>query len=209
MALTKDFIVQKSIEILNRDGIEGLTMRLLAKELNIKAASLYWHFKDKAELYGAISEMLCDKISIPSDITIPLKFLSDIFNQFRGILLTVRDSVAIFENSIPYTPKRINIIRAVANALLAFGVNPENVATVSNMFNNYVLSFVADEYRLKMITGKKFKELAVSFSPEDRLLLIMPNDFDEQFDYGLRLLFEGLKQMPYSNNSLGPSSIIR
>ena len=195
MTLTKDFIVQKSIEILNRDGIEGLTMRSLAKELDIKAASLYWHFSEKAELYAAISETLCDRIVIPSDTTVPLRFLSDIFHQFREILLGVRDGVSIFENSIPFTPKRINVIRAVSDALLAFGVDAVNVVTVSNMFNNYVLSFVADEYRFKMVTGEKVRELTERLSQHDRMLFTMPHDFDGQFDFGLRLLFEGLKRV--------------
>ena len=195
MALTKDFIVEKSVEILNRDGVDGLTMRLLAKELNIKAASLYWHFRGKAELYAAISEMLCGKIIIPVELSRPRVLLSDVFSQFRQILLSVRDSVYVFENSAPFTPRRLDIIRAVSNALLLLGVKIENLVTVSNLFNNYVLSFVADEYRFKEITGVGIKEFAETLSPHDQFLFAIPQDFDRQFEYGLVLLFEGLEQM--------------
>ena len=194
MALTKDYIVEKSVEILNRDGVDGLTMRLLAKELNIKAASLYWHFRSKAELYAAISEMQCGKIIIPVETSHRI-FLSDVFSQFRQILLGVRDSVYVFENSAPFTPKRLEIIRAVSNVLLLLGVKTENLVTVSNLFNNYVLSFVADEYRFKEITGEGIKKFAETLSPQDRLLFAIPQDFDRQFEYGLKLLFEGLEQV--------------
>ena len=195
MALTKEYIIQKSIDILNRDGIDGLTMRLLAKELNIKAASLYWHFKDKAELYAAISETLCAAMALPSAMTNPQQYLSDVFHRFRNILLDVRDSAVVFENSIPFTPKRVNLIRAVFDALLAFGVHAENIVTVSNMLNNYVLSFVADEYRFKRITGGQVEEWIENLPPLDKQLFTMSRDFDAQFDYGLLVLFEGMKQM--------------
>ena len=192
MALTKDLIIGKSIEILNRDGIEGLTMRLLAKELNIKAASLYWHFRDKAELFAAISEALCEDLVIPVKTAEPEELLSTVLNRFRDTLLSVRDSVSVFENSVPFTPKRLEIIRTVSNNLLALGVKPDKLVTVSNMFNNYVLSFVADEYRFKAVTGKKVKEFAEKLAPQDRLMFTIPQDFDSQFTYGLELLFAGL-----------------
>ena len=194
MALTKQYIVEKSIEILNRDGLEGLTMRLLAKELNIKAASLYWHFSDKAELYAAISETLCGRIIMPAELSCPAAYLSDIFCQFRDILISVRDSVAVFENSVPFTTIRMEIIKSVSNALTALGVKPENLATVSNLFNNYVLSFVADEFRFKMSTDE-MAALIEKTPPHERLIFSMPRDFDRQFKYGLRLLLEGLERV--------------
>ena len=192
MALTKEYIVIKSIEILNRDGFDGLTMRVLAKELDIKAASLYWHFKDKAELYAAISESMCEKIIVPSGAIEPAELISDIFRQFRETLLSVTGSVPVFENSVPFTPARMALIRAVSNSFLALGVKPENLVTVSNMFNNYVLSFVADECRFKSGSGERFSGFADGLAPRDRLIFTVSQDFDGQFSYGLKLLFAGL-----------------
>lgn|GEM_PF-998928 len=190
--MTKDDIVAKSIEILNRDGIDGLTMRLLAKSLDIKASSLYWHFKDKAELFAEISEALCGKISLLEDPMESREFLSDVFHKFREALLSVRDSVIVFQKSTPFTPKRMEIVRAVSKALLAIGVKPEDLVTVSNMFNNYVLSFAADEYRFMTVTGASFDEFAARLDPQDRRIFTVPHDFDAQFDYGLTILFSGL-----------------
>ena len=195
MALTKDFIVEKSIGILNRDGIEGLTMRLLARELDIKAASLYWHFSDKAELYAAISERLSAEMTMPVEGSTPTEALSSIFSQFREILLRVRDSVSVFENSAPFTPKRLEIIREVSNRFLTLGVKSENLVTVSNMFNNYVLSFVADECRFKKVTTEQSEEFSERLSPQDRLIFAVSKDSDGQFAYGLHLLFCGLEQI--------------
>jgi AcrR family transcriptional regulator len=195
MALTKTQIAEKSIEILNRDGIDGLTMRLLAKELKIKAASLYWHFADKQALFAEISELLCLALPLPKDGASPTEFLSALFASFRTVLLSTKDSVTVFENSIPFTPKRMEIIRLAARAFISLGVKQENLMTVSNMFNNYVLSFVADEQRFKSFSKERAAGFAERLSPEDMTVFTAPNDYDCQFMYGLQLLFRGLDAM--------------
>ncbi len=39
-----------ALGLLNEVGLEGLTLRAIAKELDVKAPALYWHFKDKQAL---------------------------------------------------------------------------------------------------------------------------------------------------------------
>ena len=56
--LTRDAIVDAALTLLDRDGLAGLSMRKLADELGVGAASLYWHVGDKEELLG----LLLDRI---------------------------------------------------------------------------------------------------------------------------------------------------
>ena len=56
--LTRDAIVDAALVVLEREGIEGLSMRKLAQELDAGAASLYWHVGDKEELLS----LLLDRI---------------------------------------------------------------------------------------------------------------------------------------------------
>jgi AcrR family transcriptional regulator len=50
-SLDRAVIVATALMLLDEVGIDGLSTRRLAAELGIKSASLYWHFKDKAELF--------------------------------------------------------------------------------------------------------------------------------------------------------------
>jgi hypothetical protein len=109
----------------------------------------------------------------------------------------------VFQRSSPLTPNRTEIIRAVSRNFLNLGVKPENLTTVSNMFNNYVLSFVADEERFKGFAADgAFDEIAGKLSREDKLFFTVPQDFDEQFDFGLRILFEGLERVKHTEPNL-------
>ena len=192
MAVTRETIVEASVEILNRDGIEALSMRTIAKELNIKAASLYWHFSGKLDLYGAIAEYLCSFYEMPEESDNPQDYLISSYRAYRAMLLSTRDSVTVLENSIPDTPRRLEIIHAISKELVKMGVRKENLMTVSNLLNNYVLSFVADECRFKNTPPDKIRKLEEMFGFQDNLLPRASNDFDDQFLLGLRVLFSGL-----------------
>lgn len=195
VTVSKEKIVEASVVILNRDGIEGLSMRAIAKELEIKAASLYWHFSGKMELYGEIAEYLLSKYEMPEETDDSKDYLISSYSLFRDMLLSTRDAVAVLENSIPNTPRRIDIIRAISKALLKMGVKEKNLTTVSNLLNNYVLSFVADECRFKNAPPDKMREFERMLNPQDRLFFSIPSDFDAQFLYGLQIVFAGLENM--------------
>lgn len=191
MAVSKDLIVEASIKILDRDGAENLTMRTIAKELGIKAASLYWHFSGKLELFGAISEYLCSRFYKPENMDNAKAYLTEIFKAYRVMLLSVRDAVPVFENSMPNTPKRMEIIKDTADGFVKMGIQEKNLLTVSNLFNNYVLSYVADEVRFKNAPPEVYE--ALPDLPVFSNRPITDVDYDEQFLYGLRVIFAGLE----------------
>ena len=202
MAISKEQIVQAAITILNRDGIDRLTTRELAKELDIKSASLYWHFKGKQELYGAIAEYLCLQFDLPEETSDTQKYLEKALQAYRAMLLTVRDSSKVFENAIPDTPRRVELIHTISVKLLELGVKKENLMTVSNMVNNYVLSFTADEMRFKNTPPETLQTFMDMLDPEKTLTFMSQRDFDYQFLYGLRVLFSGLKATEWDRGTV-------
>ena len=193
MGISKEQIVQAAIVILNRDGIDRLTIRELAKELNIKSASLYWHFDGKQELYSAITEHLCTHFDMPEKTDNTQEYLEKIFQTYRAMLLTVRDSSKVFENAIPNTPRLVAIIHEISEKLLEIGVKRENLMTICNLLNNYVLSFTADEMRFKNTPHETLQTFMDMVDPEKKLTFISQRGFDYQFLYGLRVIFSGLK----------------
>src|SRR2546426_9550361 len=56
--LTRDRLVEAALELINEDGLDALSMRSLANRLQVKAASLYWHVRDRRELLGLLAESI-------------------------------------------------------------------------------------------------------------------------------------------------------
>jgi len=58
--LTRDRLVAAALELINEDGLDALSMRSLATRLQVKAASLYWHVRDRRELLELLAESILE-----------------------------------------------------------------------------------------------------------------------------------------------------
>src|SRR3954452_20573678 len=63
--LTRDAIVDAALVLLEREGIQGLSMRKLAQELDAGAAPVYWHVGDKEELWGLLLDRIVGESQVP------------------------------------------------------------------------------------------------------------------------------------------------
>ena len=47
--------VHVALELPDRYGLDGLTLGAIAKELNVRAPTLYWRFSNKGDLVGEMA----------------------------------------------------------------------------------------------------------------------------------------------------------
>src|SRR5437867_13029130 len=64
-ALDQERVVRTALALLDEVGLDGLTMRRLADELGVQAASLYWHLRDKEELLDLLADAICEEMPTP------------------------------------------------------------------------------------------------------------------------------------------------
>src|SRR5882762_10157999 len=60
--LSRERLVSAALELINADGLDALSMRALADRLEVKAASLYWHVRDRRELLELLAESIVESI---------------------------------------------------------------------------------------------------------------------------------------------------
>jgi len=63
--LSRERLVEAALALVQDEGLDGLTMRALAQRLDVKAASLYWHVRDRKELLELVAESLLDSVRRP------------------------------------------------------------------------------------------------------------------------------------------------
>jgi AcrR family transcriptional regulator len=70
MALDRETVVRTGLDVLNDVGLDALTLRKIASELNVQPPALYWHFKSKRDLIDEMATtVLRDGVQqIPEDI---------------------------------------------------------------------------------------------------------------------------------------------
>lgn len=78
--LSKTAVVDRALALGDALGLEALTIRRLAQDLGVTPMALYWHFRSKEELLGALGERVWAEIDIAVDPA------ADWPAQLRGLL---------------------------------------------------------------------------------------------------------------------------
>src|SRR6266851_7670491 len=60
--LSRGRLVSEALGLIQEEGLDALSMRRLADRLNVKAASLYWHVRDRRELLELLAESILETV---------------------------------------------------------------------------------------------------------------------------------------------------
>jgi AcrR family transcriptional regulator len=60
--LSRSRLVSEALRLVQEEGLDALSMRGLADRLNVKAASLYWHIRDRRELLELLAESILETV---------------------------------------------------------------------------------------------------------------------------------------------------
>jgi AcrR family transcriptional regulator len=63
--LTREQIVQAATDLLDSDGLEGLSMRALGERLGSAATAVYWHVGSKENLITLAGDQAWDEVALP------------------------------------------------------------------------------------------------------------------------------------------------
>jgi len=59
--LTRETIVEKALEILDTDGVDGISMRRLGEALGVEAMALYHHFPNKDAILDGVAARIIEE----------------------------------------------------------------------------------------------------------------------------------------------------
>jgi AcrR family transcriptional regulator len=149
MKVNRDMVIRAGLKVLNDVGLEQLTLRLLGRELNVQAATLYWHFKSKEEL---IDEMATLVLAEGAPKLLPAKESSDwsvwaaAFGKgLRKTLLAYRDGARMVAGTRLTGTGYMKIVERIAARLVESGFTVRQVVVLLGTIYNYTLSFVMEE----------------------------------------------------------------
>ena len=62
--LSRGRLVAEALGLVQEEGLDALSMRRLADRLDVKAASLYWHVRDRLELLELLAESILGRVAV-------------------------------------------------------------------------------------------------------------------------------------------------
>ena len=145
MQLHKRDVVEAATAILDNYGIADLTMRRLARELNVSPGALYWHFANKQQLLGAIADRILEPVGdVPGDWR---DRVAGICGRLRDALLSHTDGAELVSASFAagQSEAMAQILARLSDAAADAGVDSAHAELAARTVVYYVLGFTADE----------------------------------------------------------------
>jgi TetR/AcrR family tetracycline transcriptional repressor len=182
--LHKRDVVDAATSLLDSYGIADLTMRRLARELNVSPGALYWHFANKQELLGAVADRILESVG---DVSGGWRDrVAGTCGRLRDALLSHTDGAELVSASFAagQSDAMARILTQLSGAAADAGVDPTHAELAARTIVYYVLGFTVDEQsRLQW-------DAAGAELPDEQSVL--SDDPSARFEFGLRLLVDGI-----------------
>jgi TetR/AcrR family tetracycline transcriptional repressor len=186
--LHKRDVVEAATAILDSYGIADLTMRRLARELDVSPGALYWHFANKQQLLGAVADRILERVAPDADSLGWRERIVAVCSGLRDALLSHTDGAELVSASFAAGQSHgtADILARLGAAAAEAGVEPAHAELTARTVVYYVLGFTADEQsRLQW-------DAAGAALPDQQSMLRPSADPSSRFDFGLRLLIDGI-----------------
>src|SRR5574337_1545823 len=146
----KHSIVVAAATILDNYGIADLTMRRLARELDVTPAALYWHFASKQQLLGAVADQLLDPVCAAPGLAAGTDWrhrVTEVCTRLRDALLSHTDGAELVSASFAagQSHRVPEILGLLADAAAEAGLDPEHAGLAARTLVYYVLGATVDE----------------------------------------------------------------
>ena len=207
MKVNRELVIRTALTLLNEVGLEQLTLRALAKELKIQAATVYWHFKSKQDL---IDEMATLVLAEGSHQLLPKKADADwsvwavsFGTGLRKTLLGYRDGARLVAGSRLTDTRFMTVAESIAQRLTEAGFTVRQAVVFMSVINDYTESCVMEEQAVFPRRGERSPQYdlaARKAALEGKGLPILMQSgpilfdrFDRRYREGLDLIIRGAK----------------
>jgi AcrR family transcriptional regulator len=202
--LTRDRILGTALEMIDRDGLEELSMRRLASELGVSPMSLYNHIPNKDAVLEGVTEKLLGEINL-SDVETQdwAEGLKIGFRLFRKVLLKHPHALPCIENKPVVTPDAFRPIELSLSLLARAGFSPQDAVFAHWTLVGYTLGHASFQVNNPIANPDNAQELMLlklqNLPPEEfpnlseALPYTIDCDFDAAFEFGLEAVVDGLR----------------
>jgi AcrR family transcriptional regulator len=204
--LTRGRIVEAALRIMDEEGLDAVSMRRVGRELGVEAMSLYNHVRDKEDVLDGVSEAVLSEFRIPQTDDW-VEAARDTAREFRRLLLAHPAVITLMtERKRPFTnPESLTVYEYALDLFRRAGLPVEESVKAFHTFGGFILGMVTMELG-PMVGGpadqahlRGHEEMArlIDSASLPRLQEALPHlidcDVEEQFEFGLSLLIDGLR----------------
>jgi AcrR family transcriptional regulator len=194
-----------AVVVADGEGIEAVTMRRLARELGVEAASLYHHVTGKDEILDGLVDLVSAEIELPSHTDDWRPAIRQRAHNTRAVLREHPWAVALMASRTTPGPATLRLLEAGIRCFREGGFSVQQAAHAISAVDSYVHGFVLqevnlpfrDEAGLAEMTGAILEQFPAADFPYLFELTIehvlQPGySYGQEFDVGLEVVLDGV-----------------
>ncbi|MET9899122.1 TetR/AcrR family transcriptional regulator [Streptomyces sp. NPDC006446] len=215
--LSRERVVEAAFTVLDRQGLDGLSMRQVAAELGVTVSALYAYVSSKDDLLELMYTRLFDGFAIPEpDPERWQEQVRDYARSWRQCLSSHRDMARISMAHVPFTAELLPHVEALLAVFRTAGLPDRIAAEAGDLISTYIDGFVLEEGMWQDRAAQQsgdgsslarpdwremademqnyFASLPAADFPHLRALsgVMVTDSSDERFDIGLEIMLRGL-----------------
>ena len=202
-SLSLDRIVATAVELLDTQGIDGLTMRRLADRLGSGAMSLYWHVDSKENVFDlALDSVLAYRD--PQQTLGPQDWRADVVHMvedWRACMLRHPWSASLLPRRA-LGPNILARLELLGRTLSRAGVADADLNAGIWSLWNYVMGATVTRGSFELSDAdraaaqRRLTDLSQRYPTIARSRLLLDDDWDGAFRKGLDFLLDGIAPRP-------------
>jgi AcrR family transcriptional regulator len=206
-SLSRDRILREAVALADREGLDALSMRRLARELGAGAMTLYHYVANKDEVLEGMVDIVFGEIRLPTGddwkTAMRLRCASA-----RDVLVRHSWAISLMESLTDPGPANLRHREAVTACLRDGGFSIEMTVHANWLLDSYVYGFALQEASLPFDTAEELAEMAddvfIPQTPADTYphlreiaVGLMQADYDpaNEFGFGLDLTLDALEPL--------------
>ncbi|GAA2625393.1 TetR/AcrR family transcriptional regulator C-terminal domain-containing protein [Paractinoplanes durhamensis] len=193
MQLRRADVLRGARDLLDADGLDGLTMRKLGAALNVQAGGLYWHFPSKQALLEAVADDLLAGVAETPPAGPWDQRLLTLAHRLRQALLSVRDGARLVAETFVTEPNTSMAGRTGMRILMDAGLPAEQAAWTMFAVGHYVLGHTIEEQSTGADREAKLAAQAEADADLRELAAAIGADPGRRFEFGLALMIDGIR----------------
>ncbi len=198
--------MRAAIELADGDGIESLTMRKLADALGVGTMSVYHYVANKDELLDEMVDVVYAGIELPAGGTGWRTAMRDRAVLVRGALRRHPWATALMESRASPGPANLRHHEQVLRLLDEAGFSIELAVHAYSALDAYIYGFALQQSSLPFESPDQVRDVAehiLTRAADDyphltrvtAELAVAGYDHDQEFEFGLDLLLDGIDQV--------------
>jgi AcrR family transcriptional regulator len=189
--LDRAAVLAAALRILDQEGRAALTMRRVARELDVEAASLYTHVRSKDDLVDGVLDRILDEVELPATGAAWRPALINAFTSYRATLLAHPVAVSLMTGRARTSPAQYRLVESSLGLLERGGLTMAAAVRVHVALVAYTLGFVLQEVGRPTAASPE----ALESSPVVRraIAALSKVSVNDRYQAGLVLILDGAK----------------